>query len=121
MTEDAAKAIKEVHRKYGGNSSSGKKSDSKPSDKASLTCPMCHKPLIKLDWGYGCTGYKSGCSFKVGKIAGVTLTEKQMKDLTEKKHTGIIKGFEKKDKSSKFDACLKLDDDGKISFSFLNK
>ncbi len=30
-----------------------------------LVCPLCGKKLNKFDWGYGCSGYRDGCTFRM--------------------------------------------------------
>jgi DNA topoisomerase-3 len=82
----------------------------------SLSCPLCGKPLRKMNWGWGCSGYKEGCKFSVGSIAGKKLTDSQVKQLVEKGKTTEIKGFTSK-AGKKFSAKLKLED-GRISFDF---
>ncbi|MCR4795827.1 MAG: topoisomerase C-terminal repeat-containing protein [Ruminococcus sp.] len=84
-----------------------------------LICPFCGKPLIKLDWGYSCTGYKDGCKFHVNKkIAGKTITENQVIMLCKSGRTAIIKGFKAKSGST-FDAYLAVDEEKQeISFQF---
>lgn len=95
---DIMKRNAEIHRKeldHMGNESR-------------ICCPVCGRPMQKMDWGYACTGYRDGCRFAVGEICGKTLTERQVKDLVEKGTTGVIKGF--KSKSGKeFDAKVVLD------------
>ena len=83
-------------------------------------CPLCKKPVRKTKFGYGCSGYKDGCKFSIGQIAGKSLTEKQVETLLSGKQTAKIKGFKKKD-GSVFDAALSLDSEGKIKFIFENK
>ena len=84
-----------------------------------LICPFCGKPLIKLDWGYSCTGYKGGCKFHVNKkIAGKSITENQVIMLCKSGRTAIIKGFKAKSGST-FDAYLAVDKEKKeVSFQF---
>lgn len=76
-------------------------------------------PLIKLDWGYSCTGYKDGCKFHVNKkIAGKSITENQVIMLCKSGRTAIIKGFTAKS-GSKFDAYLAVDKEKQeVSFQF---
>lgn len=100
-----------------------KSSGSKVSTKAdsgnttvSLSCPLCGKPLRKMNWGWGCSGYKEGCKFSIGSIAGKKLTDTQVKQLVEKGKTSEIKGFTSK-AGKKFSAKLKMED-GKVSFDF---
>lgn len=91
--------------------------------KLGIRCPACGGELVTTPFGYGCTNYKndkSGCNFNVGEIAGVSLSEEQLKQLIEEGHTGTIRGFKSK-AGKKFDACLKLNKDeetGKVSASF---
>ncbi len=76
-------------------------------------CPACKKNL-------GDTGnvLECSCGVKIWKIvAGKTLSGKDLKDLFEKKKTGLIKGLKKK-AGGTFDAYLVLQDDGKISYEF---
>ena len=84
-----------------------------------LICPFCGKPLIKLDWGYSCTGYKDGCKFHVNKkIAGKSITENQVIMLCKSGRTAIIKGFTAKSGST-FDAYLAVDKEKQeVSFQF---
>ena len=84
-----------------------------------LICPFCGKPLIKLDWGYSCTGYKDGCKFHVNKkIAGKSITENQVIMLCKSGRTAIIKGFKAKSGST-FDAYLAVDKEKQeVSFQF---
>lgn len=82
----------------------------------SLSCPLCGKSLRKMSWGWGCAGYKEGCKFSVGTIAGKKLTDNQIKQLIEKGKTSEIKGFKSKAGKS-FSAKLILKD-GKIVFDF---
>lgn len=100
-----------------------KSSGSKVSTKAdsgnttvSLSCPLCGNPLRKMNWGWGCSGYKEGCKFSIGSIAGKKLTDTQVKQLVEKGKTSEIKGFTSK-AGKKFSAKLKMED-GKVSFDF---
>lgn len=85
-------------------------------DSSGLICPQCGKEIRKMDWGYGCSGYRDGCSFAVGKICGKKLTENQVKILISKGKVGPLSGFKRKDGSS-FNATLELyrdkDEEGK--------
>ena len=83
-----------------------------------LICPLCGKKLNKMQWGYGCSGYKEGCKFSVGEICGKKITESQVISLITKGKTSVIKGFTAKS-GKKFDAALWLDKNtGKINFEF---
>ena len=78
--------------------------------------------MVTTPFGYGCGNYKSdktGCNFNIGEIAGVQLSEEQVKELLEKGHTDTIRGFKSRN-GKRFDACLKLSkaDDGKVSVGF---
>lgn len=73
-----------------------------------LMCPVCGNPLRKMSWGYGCSDYKNGCQFAIGKICGRLLTESQIRALLSKGKIGPIAGFTRKD-GSKFEATLVLE------------
>lgn len=80
-----------------------------------IKCPICGSPLRKFEWGFGCSGYKSGCQFH-GTVAGKKLTKTQIEQLAKNGRTGVIKGF--KSKAGKtFNARLKIEDN-KIIFDF---
>ncbi|MCM1282432.1 MAG: topoisomerase C-terminal repeat-containing protein [Muribaculaceae bacterium] len=91
--------------------------------KLGVSCPVCGGEMVTTPFGYGCSNYKndkSGCNFNIGDIAGVALTEEQVKELMEKGATGTIRGFQSKN-GKKFDACLKLgreQETGKVSVDF---
>lgn len=72
-----------------------------------VNCPECGKEIIKHDWGYGCSGYKEGCKFSIGKI----LCERKFKDSEIKKlikagKIGPLSGF--KGKYGEFSKSLKI-------------
>lgn len=70
---------------------------SAPTVKGKYVCPFCGRTLREFNWGYACTGYKSGCSFTVGKeIAHKKLTEKQMEKLLTEGKTNVIKTLKNK-------------------------
>lgn len=86
------------------------------------SCPLCGGDILKYKWGYGCSNYKNGCGFSIGKISGKLLSESQVKKLIQNHEVGPIKNFKKKDGGS-FEAKLKLliAEDGKkaeIKFDF---
>ncbi len=71
------------------------KSVAKPVDMATVTCPKCKKgTMLKGRTAYGCSEYKSGCTFKVlFEQYGKVLTEKQLCDLVQTGKTAKIKGL----------------------------
>lgn len=82
-----------------------------------IRCPVCGKPLVKHNWGYGCSGYKEGCKFSIsGTIAGKKLSDKQIESLVVKGSTSKISGFTSK-AGKKFSAKLKLNGN-KVEFDF---
>ncbi len=90
--------------------------------KIGVKCPLCQGELVTTPFGYGCGNYKqdkSGCNFNIGEIAGITLSEEQVKKLIEEGHTDTIRGFKSK-AGKKFDSALKLEktEDGKVNISF---
>lgn len=85
-------------------------------------CPVCGTGKMKdKKMFYGCTEYQNGCSFVIFKtIAEKKLTEKNIKDLLEKKVTATIKGF--KGKKGTFEAKLTVSlPEKKVKFEFNKK
>ncbi len=89
-----------------------------------VCCPLCKGDIIVTPFGYGCSNYSKenpdSCRFMIGKIASVKLKEAQVKELLTKGKTGVIEGFVAKT-GMKFDASLKLTEDGNITFDFPEK
>lgn len=86
-----------------------------------VVCPLCGGEIVQTPFGYGCTHYdrtrEDSCRFSIGKIAGVKLKEAQVKELLLHKKTEVITGFKSKT-GKKFDAALKLEEDGRVAFDF---
>ena len=81
------------------------------------TCPLCGQKVLKNRYGYGCSGYKDGCTFKINmNICNRVISISNAKLLLEKGYTSKIKGFISKNGKS-FDAKLVLNDK-KIEFNF---
>lgn len=61
-----------------------------------IACPKCKKgTMLKGKTAFGCSEYKSGCTFKVMfDYYGKTLTQKQIYSLIQKRKTTKINGFE---------------------------
>lgn len=90
-----------------------------------IICPLCGKPVRKLQWGYSCSGYSkdgNGCNFSISNtICSKKITESQVVMLLTSGKTSVIKGFTAKS-GNKFNAALKLSaDKRKIEFDFANK
>lgn len=89
-----------------------------------VKCPLCGGEIVKTMFGFGCANYSKdnpeSCRFSIGKIAGVTLKEAQVKELLLRKKTDVIKGFVAKT-GMKFDAPLKLTPEGQVAFDFPEK
>ena len=98
-------------------------SESKPKVIEDVKCPMCGSLVEITAFGYACQKFESGnessCRFAIEKIAGKSLSRKNITELLTKGRTSIIRGFISKDKQ-RFDACIKLDknEDGKIILKF---
>ena len=92
-----------------------------PWDDTDLKCPICGKKIVKRDNFYKCESYidaENGCQFRVGKILGKSIPEKQIEKLVTVKKTDLIKGFKKED-GNKFDAFLIWSDEEKrVRFEF---
>ena len=82
-------------------------------------CPACGRDVMRYKYNYGCSGYKEGCSLRIGmSICGRTVSINHAKQLLNEGHTDKIKGFISKNGKS-FDAILKLEN-GKCVFDFSN-
>ena len=81
-------------------------------------CPICQKEVKRGKFGYGCMGYKEGCTFKLSSfICGRVISKRNAESLLETGKTSLIKGFISKKTGKSFDAYLKLED-GKAVFDF---
>lgn len=87
-------------------------------------CPLCGKDVVVTKFGYKCRDYSKeegeGCKFILGNIASVHLTEGQLRQLLTNKKTDVISGFVAKT-GMKFDAPLKLTEEGNVTFDFPEK
>ncbi|MBQ2942395.1 MAG: topoisomerase C-terminal repeat-containing protein [Clostridia bacterium] len=137
-TSELGKALKKVYRgeiKISDSVEIAKaeiaevfKKDSAPPEKSSDTgffgdvagiCPVCGKDVIRNRFGYGCRGYKDGCTFRIGgTICGKTISIANIKKLLETGKTYKIEGFVSKKSGKSFDAYLKLDNEKKVVFDF---
>ena len=80
-------------------------------------CPLCKREVVRNKYGYGCTGYKDGCNFKVsGVICGRVISAANVKLLLSNGETAQINGFISKN-NKEFNAKLRLKD-GKAVFEF---
>lgn len=100
--------------------------DASPVDAAAQTvtaldppvpCPACGKPLRKMSWGFGCSGFKDGCRFSVGTICRKKLSDEQLRRLITEHDSGLISDFISK-AGKPFSAHLILDAQNKIGFRF---
>ena len=87
-----------------------KKSPEKPVDITTVTCPKCKKgTMLKGKSAFGCSEYKSGCTFKVMfEQFGKVIPEKQLATLIQKgkitKVTGLTVDGQQLDAALMFDA-----------------
>ena len=80
-------------------------------------CPLCGKDVTRNRYGYGCIGYKEGCTFRIsGVICKRVISKSNAIKILKDFETSKIEGFISKN-NKKFSAKLKLVD-GKISFDF---
>jgi DNA topoisomerase-3 len=81
-------------------------------------CPLCSKEVKRGKYGYGCMGYKEGCTFRVNSfICGRVISKRNVALMLESGKTSLIRGFISKKTGKSFDAYLKLED-GKAVFEF---
>jgi DNA topoisomerase-3 len=89
-----------------------------------VRCPKCGGEIIVAPFGFVCENNKrddpDSCRFMVGKVAGLKIKESQLKELLIRKKTDVISGFVAKT-GMKFDAPLKLTEEGDIAFDFPEK
>ena len=82
-------------------------------------CPICGKDVTKNRYGYGCIGYKEGCTFRIsGVICKRVISKKNAELILSEGKSSKINGFISKN-NKEFSAILKLNKD-KIEFSFEN-
>ena len=99
--------------------------DLEPLKLKDVSCPLCKGDIVVTPFGYGCSNYskedeENSCRFMIGKIASVKLKEAQVKELLTRGKTGVIEGFVART-GMKFDAPLKLTEDGQVTFDFPEK
>ncbi len=89
-----------------------------------VRCPKCGGAIVVAPFGFVCENNKKddseSCRFMVGKVAGVKIKESVLKELLVRKKTDVITGFVAKT-GMKFDAPLKLTEEGEIAFDFPEK
>ncbi len=104
-------------KKYGGKVY-GKKEIVKTSEIGK--CPICQSDVMDYPKSYSCSKWKEGCKFTIWKIvAKKKLSQTSVSELMISKRTNLIKGFKSKTGKS-FDAYLKMDQSGQVSFEFQN-
>lgn len=80
-------------------------------------CPICQKDVIKGRYGYGCTGYKDGCKFKInGIICKRAVSISNARRILADGRSSEIQGFISKN-GKPFNAFLRLDGD-RVVFDF---
>ena len=99
--------------------------DLEPVKVKDVVCPLCGGDVVVTPFGYGCSKYNKddpehSCRFMIGKIASVKLKEAQVKQLLTEGKTEVIEGFVART-GMKFDAPLKLTEDGQVTFDFPEK
>ena len=99
--------------------------DLEPVKVKDVLCPLCKGDIIVTPFGYGCSNYNKddpehSCRFMIGKIASVKLKEAHVKQLLTRGKTDVIEGFVART-GMKFDAPLKLTEDGQVTFDFPEK
>ncbi len=89
-----------------------------------VVCPKCGGKIQVATFGFVCENNRrddpESCRFMVGKVASVKIKESVLKELLTKKKTETISGFVSRT-GMKFDAPLKLTEDGDIAFDFPEK
>ena len=80
-------------------------------------CPLCGKLVLKGKYGYGCSGWREGCKFRIsGVICKRVISIANARMLLSGGKTAKIQGFISKN-GKPFDASLSLEGD-KAVFDF---
>ncbi|MDP9424734.1 MAG: DNA topoisomerase, partial [Actinomycetota bacterium] len=81
-------------------------------------CPKCGSPVVESKKAYGCSAWKTGCSFAIWKtVSGKRVSAAQAKQLLESGRTGQLKGFKSK-AGRPYSAALVLDAEHKVKLEF---
>jgi len=113
--ELAKKEIKEVFE--GRNECLEKDTDTGFYGEIVGSCPVCGKKVVRDRYGYGCSGYKEGCKFRISDyICERIISKNNVIKLLQEGRSSKIEGFISKN-GKKFDAYLVLDED-KVNFKF---
>ena len=86
------------------------------SSKVIGTCPKCKKPIIEGKKGYGCSGYKEGCTFVIWKEAFGTKISKENAVKLLKGETTAELSCKKKDGTT-YKSKFKLDENFELTFA----
>ncbi len=93
--------------------------EKRPAVKAGV-CPQCGADVVRGTYAWGCMGYKTGCSFRVGvTILGREITPEDMYQLLTEKETTMLSGFTSK-KGKPFSAHLYLEG-AEVKFRFAER
>ncbi|MBO5897982.1 MAG: topoisomerase C-terminal repeat-containing protein [Clostridia bacterium] len=81
-------------------------------------CPKCGEDVKRFRTFYGCSGYKEkGCKFSINLvIAGRTVSRSHVDALLRSGETDVIEGFYSPRTGRRFEAALRLDEDGRAVF-----
>lgn len=80
-------------------------------------CPMCGSKVIRDKYGYGCSGYKEGCKFRISDyICDRIISKNNVIKMLMDGSSAKIEGFTSKN-GKKFDAYLVIEN-GKVIFKF---
>lgn len=93
-------------------------------------CPRCGKPIIEGKKGFGCSGYKEGCTFTIWKegqygahkvlaASGKKVTASMVKSLL-KNGKVLVRGLTSEKTGKKYDAYIVMQDTGRGVFLNLN-
>ena len=86
------------------------------------TCPICGKPIMEFETGYGCSGFKDGCKFSFFKsFFNVQLSPADINNLLSKGETDVFKDIcNPKYPNRKFSAKLKINNNA-VEAVFMNE
>ncbi|HMX46062.1 MAG TPA: DNA topoisomerase 3 [Candidatus Obscuribacter sp.] len=83
-------------------------------------CPQCKEGKLRMSpKAVGCSRWKEGCNFTIWRTQyGKELSVEIIKELLEKKETGVIEGFQKKAGNGSYSARLVMGEDFKVKLDF---
>jgi DNA topoisomerase-3 len=82
-------------------------------------CPVCGSSVVEGEKGYGCIRWREGCRFVIWKeMSERKIPLKMVRVLLRDGMTPFIQKFKRRGDGKRFDARLKVEENGKVGFDF---